>query len=643
MPLVTLENVSLAFGAEPLLQNANLVIDRAEKICLLGRNGAGKSSLLKLIAGEQLPDSGRVWRESGLRLGMLSQDVPSDENQTVYQVIASGLAEVGRMLSEYHELALKVESEPTNPSLVEKMGHLQHDLENLDGWNLQTNVNTIATRLALPVDKPMADLSGGMRRRVLLAKALIQAPDLLLLDEPTNHLDIDSIQWLEEFLQGYSGALLFISHDRAFLQRLAGRILDLDRGLLTSWNCNYNRYVQDKQHQLDVEQQQHREFDKHLSQEERWIRTGIKARRTRNEGRVRALQALRRERAQRRERQGTVKLVLDSEQRSGQLVVNVENATVCFGEHCVIKNFSTRIMRADRVGIIGANGAGKTTLLKLLLGQLPPLQGKVELGTQLNITYFDQQRAQLELEKTVLDNLNLGSDTVTIGGKSRHVVGYLQDFLFAPQRIHSPVKSLSGGERNRLLLARLFTQPTNLLVLDEPTNDLDIETLELLEELLNQFQGTILIVSHDRVFLDNVVTSTLVFEGEGRVGEYVGGVQDWVRQTQIPRLGETRTNNPKSATTAAPAKADAELTQQSRRADEAQTKRKLSYKEQQELARLPSLIEELESEKQAIEALMSDAAFYKQEKNAVVMQHQRFDQLNQDLERAYQRWEELER
>jgi ATP-binding cassette subfamily F protein uup len=496
----------------------------------------------------------------------------------------------------------------------------------------------VISRLQLPADTPLADLSGGLKRRVMLAQALVTEPDLLLLDEPTNHLDLAGIQWLEEFLLGWNGSLLFITHDRAFLQNLATRIVELDRGNMTSWPGDYRHYLQKKEELLAVEAEHNAKFDKKLAQEEAWIRQGIKARRTRNEGRVRALQALRRERSERREVQGKARLNLASGEQSGKLVVEVENASVGYQGKPVIRDFSTRILRGDRIGIIGPNGAGKTTLLKLLLGELAPDSGTVRLGTKLEVAYFDQQRAQLDPDKSVIDNLNLGSDMVSINGRERHVMGYLQDFLFPPQRVRSPVSSLSGGERNRLLLARLFTQPANLLVLDEPTNDLDVETLELLEELLGDYDGTLLLVSHDREFLDNVVTSTLVFEndseGEGRVNEYVGGYQDWLRQrrpastpanAEVKKPGE-KTDKPVDK---APAKAKPKP-------------RKLSYKEQRELEALPERIEALETEQGELQAQISAAEFYQQDKDTIAATLARFEAVNTELDQCYQRWAELE-
>lgn len=635
--LVKLDNVSLAYGHVALLDGMDLQIDPNERVCLVGRNGTGKSTLMQVIRGAISADDGKVWRKADLRIAYLAQEVPQDQVQTVFQVVTSGLEGLGDVLAEYHQVATAL-TEPSNSEsatseLIDRLSSLQQRLEAEDGWRLEQRVEEVITRLQLPADTLMSELSGGLKRRVMLAQALVTEPDLLLLDEPTNHLDLEGIQWLEEFLKGWDGSLLFITHDRAFLQNLATRIIELDRGNLTSWPGDYQHYLQKKEELLAVEAEHNAKFDKKLAQEEVWIRQGIKARRTRNEGRVRALQALRQERAQRREQQGKVKLNLDSSESSGKIVVEVESASVGYGGEPVISDFSTRIVRGDRIGIIGPNGAGKTTLLKLLLGELAPDIGKVKLGTKLEIAYFDQQRAQLDLEKTVMDNLNYGSEMVTVNGKQRHVISYLQDFLFPPQRVRSPVASLSGGERNRLLLARLFTQPANLLVMDEPTNDLDVETLELLEELLNDYQGTLLLVSHDRVFLDNVVTSTLVFEGESRVNEYVGGYNDWLRQRQ-----QVKTTN---KSIVSELKKSPEATDIST-GNISPSPRKLGYKEQRELEMLPARIEALETEQHDIQQQMGSAEFYRQDKDVVTQVLARLEAVNSELEECYGRWALLE-
>ena len=548
MPLLSFEDVSIAFGLESLLERASFQIDAGERVCLIGRNGAGKSTLLKLVDGELAPDGGKIWRQPGLRIARLSQELPDAADATVFDVVAEGLAGVGRLLAEYHHVSHDVGHDP---SLLRRLEQLQHELEAQDGWSLNQRVDDVLARLGLSADARLGELSGGWRRRVALARALVGAPDLLLLDEPTNHLDVEVIEWLEEQLLALRGAVLFVTHDRALLGRLATRILELDRGVLTSWPGAYASFLEKKAALLEQEERRNALFDKKLAEEEVWIRRGIQARRTRNEGRVRALVALREERARRRERPGSARIAVDEGQASGKLVVDAEKLSYSWGGAPIVRDLSLRIMRGDRIGLVGPNGAGKTTLLRLLLGELAPSSGRVRLGTKLEIAYFDQLRAQLELEKTVLDNVAGGSEYIEIQGQRRHVIGYLQDFLFSPQRTRSPVSSLSGGERNRLLLARLFAQPANLLVLDEPTNDLDVETLELLEERLVEFGGTLLVVSHDRAFLDNVVTSTLVFEGDGRVQEYVGGYSDAMRQRRAAASAASRSGRSASAVASA--------------------------------------------------------------------------------------------
>ena len=640
MPLITLDKVSLAFGHVALLDHLAFQIEPGERVCLVGRNGEGKSTLMRVISGDVLPDDGSVWRQPELRMAMLQQEVPQGEAQTVFDIVAGGLQRTGALIAEYHHVAQQL-SHSADDALLQRLGELQQSLEAVDGWRLEQRVEAVISRLNLPMDIPLSQLSGGYKRRVLLARALVNEPDLLLLDEPTNHLDIEGIQWLEDFLREYDGALLFITHDRSFLQHLATRIIELDRGQLTSWPGDYQNFLEQKQHMLDVEAEQNARFDKKLAQEERWIRQGIKARRTRNEGRVRALQSLRRERLQRREVQSTVKLKLDSSESSGKLVAELDGVSYHYGGKPLIENFSTRIVRGDRIGIIGPNGAGKSTLLKLMLGQLQPQTGTVKLGTNLQIAYFDQQRAQLDPEKSVIDNLNQGSDTVTINGQTKHVVGYLQDFLFPPQRARSPVKSLSGGERNRLLLAQLFCRPANLLVMDEPTNDLDVETLELLEELLLAFEGTLLLVSHDRTFLDNVVTSTMVFEGQGHVAEYVGGYEDWRRQTSSKPAVVTS----KTAAGSAGVRQGETVSQQTTEVNTPKTKSqkaKLGYKEQKELAALPRTIEQLENEKAQLEQDMAQPEFYQRAKDDITQTLKRLETVTGELEHAYSRWEYLE-
>ncbi|MCE3238763.1 MAG: uup [Gammaproteobacteria bacterium] len=524
--LILLDNISLAFGLDVLLDKIKLQIASGERVCLIGRNGAGKSSLLKIIEGSQLADTGTVWRKPHLRLARLAQELPQKSQATLYEFVAEGLAETGKLLTEYHALTHKLMHSHTKQDL-KKLQSLQQAIDSQNGWQLEQTIQTILTRLELDPDQLVSTLSGGWQRRAALAQALVTSPELLLLDEPTNHLDIEAIQWLEEQLMNWNIGLIFITHDRSLLKRLATRIIELDRGQLTSWPGDYDNFLRRKEEMLNAEHNQNIEFDKKLAQEERWIRQGIKARRTRNEGRVRALEALRKKRSERRELQGKATFNLNEARKSGKLVIEAENIIHYFDQSnpqkCAIQKFSLRVMRGDRIALVGPNGIGKSTLLNILLKNLEPSEGKVIHGTQLNIAYFDQLREALDLEKTVIDNVAEGNDTIEINGKQRHIMSYLGDFLFTPARALTPVKALSGGECNRLLLARLFSRPSNLLVLDEPTNDLDIETLELLEELLSQYQGTLLLVSHDRSFLDNVATSLLVFAGHGKIIEYIGG------------------------------------------------------------------------------------------------------------------------
>ncbi len=633
MPLISFEKVSIAFGHHALLDAADLVIDAGERVCLIGRNGTGKSTLMQIIRGTVLPDDGVVRRPSGLRIAYLAQDLPSGEGRTVFDAVAEGLGSLGTILGAYHHTITLLGAEPTggqhsgHDALLERMHDLQHELEAQDGWRFQQRMETILDRLKLPADKLLDELSGGWKRRVALAQALVSEPDLLLLDEPTNHLDIEAIQWLEELLLNFTGGLLFITHDRTLLKHLATRIVELDRGQLSSWPGDYEHYLQKKQENLAVEADHAAKFDKRLAQEEVWIRKGIQARRTRNEGRVRALYALREEHARRRTQAGKVRLDLDAGQTSGKLVIEAENIGKSYDGTPLIKDFSLRMLRGDRIGLIGPNGVGKTTLLRLLLGETEPDKGAVRHGTKLQVAYFDQLRAHLDPERSVIDNIADGSDTVTINGKSRHIISYLGDFLFAPERARSPVKSLSGGECNRLLLARLFTQPANLLVMDEPTNDLDIETLELLEELLVSYQGTLLLVSHDRAFLDNVVTSVLVFEGEGRVQEYVGGYEDWLRQRPRP----TEAALPKTGVAQAEVKIAAK-----------KARPKLAYKEQRELETLPARIEELEDEQTRLHAALAQVDLYQRDPQSFNAVTQQIDTINAELQKAYLRWDTLE-
>ncbi|WP_027706614.1 ATP-binding cassette domain-containing protein [Zooshikella ganghwensis] len=635
MPIMRFDEVSLAFGAMPLLDQVSFQVDSGERICFIGRNGVGKSSLLKVVEGIQDIDGGTLWRQPELRISALPQELPKADEKTVYQVVAEGLAEVGELLTQYHQLTHQANDEAS----LQTLAHVQSALEQKDGWRLNQRIETMIKRLNLPEDKTMAELSGGWRRRVILAQALVSDPELLLLDEPTNHLDIAAIEWLEQQLAEFKGAVLFITHDRSFLQKVATRIIELDRGLITSWSGDYASFLAHKAHQLEVEASQNAEFDKKLAQEEAWIRQGIKARRTRNEGRVRALQALRKERAQRREVQGKAKLQLDKAEQSGKLVVEAEHVCHGYDEALLIDDFSCRLLRGDRVGLIGPNGVGKSTLLRLLLGQEKPQSGTIKHGTKLEVAYFDQLRLQLDEEKTVLDNVADGRDSIEIGGKSRHIMSYLQDFLFTPERIRTPVKALSGGERNRLLLARMFSKPANMLVMDEPTNDLDVETLELLEEALLDFNGTLLLVSHDRTFLDNVVTSTFVFEGNGQVKEYVGGYHDWIRQGGAFKDLVSAAQPEESPL---PIEKAATLAQQKAENELKRSRKKLSYKLQRELEQLPEEIEDLEQQQSMLEQQVNAPDFYQQEQAQVQSTLQQLTELQQQIEDKLERWTELE-
>ncbi|MHB8741912.1 MAG: ATP-binding cassette domain-containing protein [Sulfuricaulis sp.] len=628
MPLLRLDQVSLAYGHRPLLDHVRLEIRRGERVCLVGRNGEGKSSLMRIICNEATPDDGSLWIRPGTRIAHLAQEVTFDSQDSVFDIVAGGLEDLGRLLLQYHHTAIEL-ARVSTPAGMQRLAQLQHELEAGDGWLLEQRVEAVLSRLGLVATDSLHALSGGWRRRVMLARALVCEPDVLLLDEPTNHLDIEAITWLEDFLVDFPGALLFISHDRTFLQRLATRIIELDRGVLVSWPGHYDDYLIRKSEQLVVEDRHNALADKKLSQEEVWIRQGVKARRTRNEGRVRALEARREERRQRRDRAGNAEIRLEQGELSGQLVCEAEHVDFSFGDNVVVKDFSVRIRRGDRIGIIGPNGSGKSTLIKLLLGELPPTHGHLQRGTRWQLAYFDQQREQLNPQATVMDSVGGGNQTVTINGQTRHVTGYLRDFLFPAERLLSPVSTLSGGERNRLMLARLFSRPANLLVMDEPTNDLDVETLELLEELLLDYQGTLLLVSHDRTFLDHVVTSTLVLEGGGRVGEYVGGYSDWRRQQpqiSIP-LARSKVKSP------VPPLSTEKPSGKSR---------KLNYNEQRELEMLPGKIESLEAELLRLQAAVSAAGFYQQPADNITTALARLASVTHELEACYLRWETLE-
>ncbi|MBD8873488.1 ATP-binding cassette domain-containing protein [Rhodanobacter sp. DHB23] len=619
MSLIQLHHVDFSIGGPLLLEHVDLSIARNERVCIVGRNGEGKSTLMKLIAGELKPDDGEVRVQNGIVIARMAQEVPHGTAGTVFDVVADGLGDLGHLLARYHHLLHEGD--------FDALGDVQHQIEAQHGWDLDRRVTEVLTRLELPADTDFAALSGGMKRRVLLAQALVRKPDVLLLDEPTNHLDIEAIGWLEGFLKSFDGSLLFITHDRSFLQALATRIVEIDRGQLTDWPGDYDNYLRRREERLHAEAQANALFDKKLAQEEVWIRQGIKARRTRNEGRVRALKALRVERAERRELGGNVKMTAANAQASGKKVIDLEHVHQSYGGRVLIDDLTTTIMRGDRVGIVGPNGAGKSTLLKIMLGELQPERGSATLGTGIQVAYFDQHRLQLDDTQNALDNVAEGREYIELDGQRKHIIGYLQDFLFSPERARAPITRLSGGERNRLLLAKLFAQPSNLLVMDEPTNDLDVETLELLEELLAGYQGTLLLVSHDRAFLDNVVSSTLVLEGDGKVGEYVGGYSDWLRQ----RPAATAPAVAVAAKSPAPAPTPVQ-----------EAKRKLSYKEQRELEQLPTRIEQLEADIGARGEAMNDPAFFQQDSAAIVKANEALAKLQLELESAYARWAELD-
>ncbi|MFC4765276.1 ATP-binding cassette domain-containing protein [Dyella koreensis] len=623
MSLIQLQRVDFSIGGPLLLEHVDLSIESNERVCIVGRNGEGKSTLMKLIAGELKADDGEVRVQSGVVVARMAQEVPQDTSGSVFDVVSEGLGDLGHLLARYHHLLAEHD--------FDALGEVQTQIEAQHGWDLDRRVTEVLTKLELPADTDFAALSGGMKRRVLLAQALVRKPDVLLLDEPTNHLDIEAIAWLENFLKQFAGSIVFITHDRSFLRSLATRIVEIDRGQLTSWPGDYDNYLRRREERLHAEAQANALFDKKLAQEEVWIRQGIKARRTRNEGRVRALKALRNERAERRNLVGAVKMTLANAQASGKKVVDLEHVHQAYGGRVLIDDLSTTIMRGDRVGIIGPNGAGKSTLLKIMLGDLKPQRGEASIGTGIQIAYFDQHRVQLNDTLNALDNVAEGREYIELNGQRKHIIGYLQDFLFSPERARAPITRLSGGERNRLLLAKLFAQPSNLLVMDEPTNDLDVETLELLEELLTEYQGTLLLVSHDREFLDNVVSSTLVLEGNGQIGEYVGGYSDWLRQrpaaaavlaAAVAKPGLVR-NDPAPAAPAAP-------------------KRKLSFKDARELEQLPARIETLENDIAARSAAMNEPAFFQQDSTTIIKANEALAKVQAELDAAYARWTELD-
>jgi len=627
MNLLTLKSVQHGYGGPLLLEDVSFSISSGERVCLVGRNGEGKSTLMKIIAGDIKADSGEIARQKNLVMARLTQEVPQDFEGSVFEVIAGGLGEKASLINAYHQ-AVNAVTEDASEANINRLSDVQQQLENIDGWQLEQDVEQVISRLSLSADVDVSSLSGGMKRRVLLARALVTRPDLLLLDEPTNHLDLEAIDWIEKFLIDWKGALLFITHDREFLKKLATRIVELDRGRVTDWPGDYENYLRRREERLNAEQKANERFDKKLAQEEVWIRQGIKARRTRNEGRVRALKAMRETFRERRQQQGQARLQMQKADLSGKIVIDMENVSYRWDKTPIIRDFSLTLLRGDRIGIIGPNGAGKSTLLNLMLGRLQPDSGSIDTGTQLEIVFYDQLRDQIKEEATVLDNVAEGSDQVVINGKSRHIMSYLQDFLFTPDRARQPARALSGGERNRLLLAKLFLKPSNLLVLDEPTNDLDVETLELLEELLGDYQGTLLLVSHDRQFLDNVVTATLVLEGEGVVGQYIGGYSDWEAKRSQRQAVKTSTLEKKPA-----------VKTQSKKPDKP---KKLSYKLQRELDELPALLESCEQRQTELTEQLADPDIYRDKPEAVGVLQQELEQVEEQLQQLFDRWEELE-
>ncbi|MDD9194696.1 ABC transporter ATP-binding protein [Aliivibrio sp. S3MY1] len=634
MALLTINNGQLAFGDHPLLDKSDFALQENERVCLVGRNGAGKSTLMKVIAGDIIMDDGKLQINQDVVVSRLEQDPPRNESGTVFDYVSEGLAEAGKYLKEYHRLLDLLETDPSE-SNINKLSRAQEKIDHLNAWHFDMRIQSVLESLKLDGHTLLTDLSGGWQRKAALARALVSDPDVLLLDEPTNHLDVTTIEWLETFLKDFKGSIIFISHDRAFIQSMATRIVDLDRGNLSSYPGNYEEYLLAKEEALRVEADQNAQFDKVLAQEEAWIREGIKARRTRNEGRVRALKQLRRERSERREVMGKANIQVDESNRSGKIVFEAENLHYSIDGKNIVKNFSFNVMRGDRIALIGANGCGKSTLLKLMLDQLQPDSGKLHCGTKLEVAYFDQYREALDPEKTVIDNLADGKQEVTVGGRERHALSYLQDFLFSPKRARQPVKALSGGEKNRLLLARLFLRPNNLLILDEPTNDLDIETLELLEELLANYQGTLLLVSHDRQFVDNTVMTSWIFEGEGQIEEFVGGYHD--AQRQRANVQATRdAMAPKVKEKAEPVAAKTQTVEQ------AAKPKKLSYKLQRELEQLPETLEKLENEITELQEKVNSASFFQQDPKKTDEVLGRLAQAEQELEVAFERWEELE-
>jgi ATP-binding cassette subfamily F protein uup len=630
MPYITLDKASLAFGHVALLDHADFQLDEGERVGLIGRNGGGKSSMMRVLAGQGTLDDGLIWRQPSARICYVSQEPVLDPDDSVFDAVAKGLGGLQKLLHDYHHVSHQLgEPDADYNSLLEEMQHLQTQLEAEDGWSVQARIETAIARLDLDPDRLVGNLSGGQRKRVALAQALVAEPDVLILDEPTNHLDFTSIDWLEGLLNNFVGSVLFVTHDRRFLDNVATRIVELDRGKLAGFPGNFTAYLALKERMLADEAVVNAKFDKVLAQEEVWIRQGVKARRTRNEGRVLRLEQLRRDRSARREKQGKVEMTVDTGERSGKLVAELTNVSKAYGERVLIRDFSCRIQRADKIGLLGPNGVGKSTLLKIILGEITPDRGQVKLGTKMTVAYFDQLREQLDENMTLADTISQGADFVDIGGVQKHVISYLGDFLFPPERARSPVKSCSGGERNRLLLARLFTQPANVLVLDEPTNDLDIETLELLEELLANYDGTLFLVSHDRAFLDNVVTQVIAFEGDGKLVEYVGGYEDWVRVQKYQATTQVKPESPQPV---------AVIVEKP-----IVTSSKLNYKETRELAELPERIEILEKEQIDIAAHLADGTIFRNDARRAKQLQTRNEAIEAQIQTIMARWEELEK
>lgn len=636
MSLINLTNAYLSFSDAPLLDHIDMPIEVNERVCLVGRNGAGKSTLLKVLNKEVPLDEGQIVYENNVVVSRLQQDPPRDVQGNVFDFVAEGLQEQAQLLKDYHELSHRVEQEPSESNLA-KLAKMQEQLDHQNGWQLENRIRNVISSLSLDSEAQLSSLSGGWLRKAALAKALVCQPTVLLLDEPTNHLDIETIKWLEEFLKSFNGSIVFISHDRSFIRQMATRIIDLDRGKIASWSGNYDNYLLGKEEALRVEELQNAEFDKKLAQEEVWIRQGIKARRTRNEGRVRALKAMRQEYSERRKVMGSAKMQIEEALRSGKIVFELENVTYQVDDKLLVNDFSVQVLRGDKIALIGPNGIGKTTLLKLMLGNLTPTSGSVHCGTKLEVAYFDQYRLELDPEKTVMDNLAEGKQEVMVNGRSRHVLGYLQDFLFPPKRARTPVRALSGGERNRLLLAKLFLKPSNLLVLDEPTNDLDIETLELLEELVNDYQGTVLLVSHDRQFVDNVVTQCWFFEDKGHIGIYAGGYADALQQQQQAQPVKVSTVNSSQQP-----KKESNTVNNQNKESAVKKKVKLSYNEQRELAQLPSKIQQLEIAIADLQAQIGQSDFFNQPHDITGPILQSLSDKEAELEAVFDRWEQLE-